>query len=272
MNHLEDIKELLIRHFRQELNSDDAACLMKWLSQSEKNRLFFDELNDIGELMANVRIYEEIKQIDLNEAWKKMKELKWNCASKPEENQTGGWIKIWVAASVVLCVFVGIHVYRQINRQCEFPVVINRRVLFNTVTVPAGSDVVYLQLSDGSKVWLNAESSICYPVLFTNDERIVEITGEAYFEVPNSDKVRFTVNRGNMSFIVQGTKFNVNACENEDKIKVTLLEGSVKIKLEKEERTIKPGQQAILSNSDIDVVNDVDMCEVVAWKEGKYLY
>lgn len=148
----------------------------------------------------------------------------------------------------------------------------NSRLLFNKVTVPRGSDVVYLQLADGSKVWLNAESSIRYPVAFMEEERKVEITGEAYFEITRSQAKRFIVSKGSMNIVVLGTRFNVNAYDNEDNIKVTLLEGSVKVQLAKAERVIKPGQQAVMSAASINVVNDVDVEQVMAWKEGKFVF
>lgn len=148
----------------------------------------------------------------------------------------------------------------------------NQKLIYNKVTVPKGSDVVYLQLSDQTKVWLNAESSIRYPVAFSDDERKVEITGEAYFEVTKSQKSKFIVSKGNMNVVVLGTRFNVNTYDNESNIKVTLLEGSVKVQLEKAEKTIKPGQQAVLNKTNIDVLNDVDLGAVMAWKEGRFVF
>lgn len=145
-------------------------------------------------------------------------------------------------------------------------------LLYNKITVPKGSDVIYLQLSDQSKVWLNAGSSIRYPVVFKDDERELEITGEAYFEVAKLQGKRFVVSKGNMSVTVLGTRFNVNTYENEDDIKVTLLEGSVKVQHEQLVKIIKPGQQAVVDGSIINVVNDVDLQQVMAWKDGKFVF
>lgn len=147
-----------------------------------------------------------------------------------------------------------------------------QQLIYNKVTVPKGGDVVYLQLSEGTKVWLNAESSIRYPVAFSDNERKVEITGEAYFEVTQSQGKKFVVSKGSMNVVVLGTKFNVNTYDNEEHIKVTLLEGSVKVRSEKSERTIKPGQQAVLNNTTIDVLTGVDVEAIMAWKEGKFVF
>ncbi|OQP54335.1 hypothetical protein A4H97_22900 [Niastella yeongjuensis] len=148
----------------------------------------------------------------------------------------------------------------------------DRSMTYNRISVPKGSDVVYLQLSDGSNVWLNAESSIKYPVAFNNEERKVEITGEAYFEVAKSHGKRFVVSKGNMSVTVLGTKFNVNTYENENDIKVTLMEGSVKVQQEQVAQIIKPGQQAVVKGPSINIESDVDMHQVLAWKDGKFLF
>lgn len=148
----------------------------------------------------------------------------------------------------------------------------DQKLIYNTITVPRGSDVVYLQMSDGSKVWLNAASSIRYPVAFSADERKVEITGEAYFEVTKSETRNFIVSKGDMRVTVLGTRFNVNTYENEENIKVTLLEGSVKVQQEEVERIIKPGQQAVVNAAKINVVNDVDLQQVMAWKDGRFIF
>lgn len=155
------------------------------------------------------------------------------------------------------------------------------KLQYNTVYVPKGSDVVYLTLEDGSKVWLNAESSIRYPIVFNSDERKVEITGEAYFEIAksvaeNGQKKSFVVSSGNMNVVVHGTKFNVNAYDNESTVRITLLEGSVQVQQNLKggtvERTIKPGQQAILNESKIAIDNKADIEQVMAWKNGKFVF
>ncbi|MEP7372299.1 MAG: FecR domain-containing protein [Chitinophagaceae bacterium] len=153
------------------------------------------------------------------------------------------------------------------------------KIIYNTVFVPKGSDVVYLALSDGSKVWLNANSSIRYPVAF-QDERRVEITGEAYFEIAQryyeSKKVPFIVSKGKVDVAVLGTHFNVNAYEDEGNVKVTLLEGSVKVESkingQKSNVIIKPGEQAVLDDANLKVINNVNISQVMAWKNGKFVF
>ncbi|WP_343305425.1 FecR domain-containing protein [Chitinophaga niabensis] len=141
-------------------------------------------------------------------------------------------------------------------------------VMFNTMRTPRGGEY-RLQLPDGSKVWLNAASSITYPNIFTGDTRSVEITGEAYFEVAKDAARPFKVQAGNMKVEVLGTHFNINAYPGEPVIKTTLLEGAVRI----QDAVLKPGQQASLAtNGQFRLEDDVETDEVMAWKNGFFQF
>jgi transmembrane sensor len=143
-------------------------------------------------------------------------------------------------------------------------------VIYNTLTNPRGSKVIDITLADGTQVWLNAESSLKYPVAFAGKERKVEITGEAYFEVAHDQSKPFTVSKGNTSVQVLGTHFNINAYEDENDIKVTLLEGSVKILTKSgPEQILKPNEQAIITNQ-VDILARPNLEEVMAWKNGLF--
>jgi transmembrane sensor len=155
----------------------------------------------------------------------------------------------------------------------SFPVK-NVALIYNTLTNPKGSRVIEMALSDGTHVWLNAGSSLTYPVAFTGHERNVEITGEAYFEVTHNAAMPFTVKKLHDDTRVQvlGTHFNVNAYDDESSIKVTLLEGSVKVTKGNNKSLLKPGQQAKIHLSRINISNEVDVEEVMAWKNGKFQF
>lgn len=155
----------------------------------------------------------------------------------------------------------------------------NSPLTYNTLTNPRGSKVIDMTLSDGTHVWLNAGSSVTYPVAFVGNERKVSITGEAYFEVSHDASKAFIVSKGDMNVTVLGTHFNVNAYDDEHAIKVTLLEGSVKIshRTSHDSRIIKPGEQAIIDNSHpmaigMTIDNNVDLDEVMAWKNGFFSF
>lgn len=149
-----------------------------------------------------------------------------------------------------------------------------KELQYNTLTNPKGSRVIDIMMADGSRVWLNAASSITYPVVFLGKERKVEISGEVYFEVAKNAAMPFKVNKTNSDIEVQvlGTHFNVNAYDDEPSIKVTLLEGSVNVTAGKAHNMLKPGQQALLHNSEIRVENNVDLVETMAWKNGNFYF
>lgn len=145
------------------------------------------------------------------------------------------------------------------------------KIVYNTLTNPRGSKVIDMTLSDGSHVWLNAGSSVTYPIAFTGNERNVTITGEAYFEVWHNAAMPFKVSKGETIITVLGTHFNVNAYDDETDIKITLLEGSVKVNNRNSEGLLKPGQQAQVS-SRIKVIDDADIEQVTAWKNGRFYF
>lgn len=142
---------------------------------------------------------------------------------------------------------------------------------YNTLTNPKGSQVVHMTLADGSRVWINAGSSITYPIAFINNERAVSVTGEAYFEVAPDKTKPFKVSKGNLQVEVLGTHFNVNAYDDEKNIKVTLLEGAVRLKINEDNQVLRPGEQAQVSGN-INILKDVDVQAVMAWKDGWFKF
>jgi transmembrane sensor len=146
-------------------------------------------------------------------------------------------------------------------------------ILYNTLTTPRGGQY-QLVLPDGSKVWLNAASGITYPTAFTGKERKVTITGEAYFEVVHNARMPFKVKAGNQTIEDIGTHFDINAYEDEPAMKVSLLEGSVKVVSQAgTTRSLTPGQQAIINSTGVTRIDDkADMEEVMAWKNGQFKF
>lgn len=150
---------------------------------------------------------------------------------------------------------------------------VNGEVAYNTITTPKGRQFRLL-LEDGTKVWLNAASSLRYPTVFNGKERKVEVTGEAYFEVAKNAKMPFHVKINNETeIVVLGTHFNVNSYQNEASINTTLLEGSVRVSNGKESALLNSGQQAqssALLNNKIKVISNVNVEKIMAWKNGVF--
>jgi len=148
----------------------------------------------------------------------------------------------------------------------------SKEIIYNTISTPKGGQY-QLELPDGSKVWLNATSSIHFPTSFTGTERRIEITGEAYFEIAKNPNMPFIVNVNNSEVQVLGTHFNINAYNDEDNVKTTLLEGSVRFVNDHNINILKPGQQAQLTkDGTTKVEGNVDVDEVVAWKNGMFAF
>jgi transmembrane sensor len=146
------------------------------------------------------------------------------------------------------------------------------KVMYNTVVTPLGGQY-QLTLADGSRVWLNAASSIRFPTTFTGKEREVEITGEAYFEVMQQADQPFHVKVNEMQVNVLGTSFNIMAYHDEQVIKTTLVEGAVQLKHGNNASILKPGLQASLSASgDRFEISPADMEQTLAWKEGRFRF
>jgi transmembrane sensor len=139
--------------------------------------------------------------------------------------------------------------------------------LYNNMTTPRGGQYTVM-LSDGTKVILNAASSLKYPTVFKGTERTVELTGEGYFEVAHNKSKPFKVMSKGQVVEVLGTHFNINSYTNEPNVKTTLIEGRVNVN----GIVIKPNQQAILTASNQVVVKQVDAADAVAWKEGLFKF
>ncbi|WP_426328739.1 FecR family protein [Pedobacter sp. R-06] len=143
-------------------------------------------------------------------------------------------------------------------------------VNYNVVSTPLGGQY-HLTLSDGTNAWLNAGSSIKYPTSFSGLERRVEITGEVYFEVAHNAAKPFRVVSAGQLVEVLGTHFNINAYADENNIRTTLIEGSVRISGANQTKTIKPGEEAELSSKGISI-GRADTEEAIAWKNGYFRF
>lgn len=144
--------------------------------------------------------------------------------------------------------------------------------LFNTLSTPTGGQY-NIVLADGTKVYLNAVSSIKYPTQFNGDQRIVELDGEAYFEVAKNKNKPFIVKSGDQDIEVLGTHFNVHAYDNESVVKTTLLEGSVAVSYKNQKAILKPGQQSNVSDKFNKItIKQVDTEAAIAWKNGRFKF
>ena len=148
------------------------------------------------------------------------------------------------------------------------------KIVYNTLKVPIGGDYS-LTLADGTKVILNSDSELRFPVDFTEKNRKVFLKGEAYFDVAHDKKKPFIVSVNKVEIEVLGTEFNVNAYDDESEMYATLVEGAIKFTADglKKSRVLKPNQQVEFNKqTNISTIQNVDVSEFVSWKDGAFTF
>ncbi|WP_214227819.1 FecR family protein [Pedobacter sp. B4-66] len=144
--------------------------------------------------------------------------------------------------------------------------------MFSTISTPRGGQYQVI-LPDGTHVWLNAASSLKFPTAFKGEKRLVELTGEGYFEVAKNKEMPFVVHTENQEVEVLGTHFNINSYTDEVSTKTTLLEGSVKVTAKGNQKVLTPGDQAQINKNTKEIkVMPVSLEEAVAWKNGYFVF
>ncbi len=201
----------------------------------------------------------------------------------------GSKISLTDATNGVIAKQAGINITKTSKGELIYTVVAQsvpnvKKDVYNTIETPRGGQY-QINLPDGTKVWLNAESALKYPAVFNGDERKVELKGEAYFEVAKLTdkkgaripfKVKNDIGAGRSQEVeVLGTHFNINAYNNEPSNKTTLLEGSIRIKNLQSNisQLLKPGQQSVITAASPSVrIEMVDAEESVTWKDGYFSF
>jgi len=254
------IKEIISRFLEGAASEEDIVLLKKWLEEDAANRVYFDEVNNAYQASITLKRYSRRK---IDDDWNKVSE-KINLESgqgrvrryyfmQPAFIKMAASICLVIGSSILLLTYF-FHGFGANNR---------------TIVVNAQQGNRRVVLPDGSLVWLNANSIIEYPHTFGNSSREVNLTGEAFFEVRKGSKP-FIVKTEIIQIHVKGTKFNVQAYQDDLSVKTTLEEGKVElhIKGEKSFLVMHPGDQIIV-NSSLDKVTrtKVDPSNYSAWKE-----
>ena len=144
--------------------------------------------------------------------------------------------------------------------------------ILNTVQTLTGMEYT-LTLSDGTRVFLNAETKLKFPTIFKGTQRVVELEGEAYFDVKKDENHSFIVKTGSMNVRVLGTSFNVRSYVNEHDVTTTLVEGKVAVSDGEVQKTLVPGEQAVyIKETGKMEVKEVDVSLYTAWHSGKFIF
>ena len=239
-------KDILYKFFEGNASFEEEAAVKQWMEESAENRLAFlkeRKLFDAMLLLGNEEIIKNGK-----------KRFSINLSSLRTE-----LIKI---AAVVAITLGGSYFYYQSSLEKEL-------MAMQTITVPAGQRI-NITLVDGTNVWLNARTSLSYPVKFGKNNRQVVLDGEAYFDVTKDKSKPFIVQTNNYNVEVLGTQFDVNAYSETGEFETTLMSGSVKVASASDSTqkiTLKPNNKVFLQDGKLHVTA-VDDYNPYRWKEG----
>ncbi len=247
-------KRALIEYFSGSVHGNTMSILNNWLETDDQNKLLFDQLSDIWQAGSYAGVN---NKIDVEHAWSELqKQL------HVENNQLRIWSTVWlrIAAVFVFAFFLGgsaIYLFNKVSGNKLASSVIE-------YVAPLGSRS-FIQLADGSKVWLNSGSTIKYKNTFGAKNREISLNGEAFFEVAKNKHLPFVVKTSEINVVALGTKFNVKAYQEEKTIETTLIEGSVRLESDCVKLTgnvvLSPNQKATYTKKHISTESEAKQPE-----------
>lgn len=257
-----DIDELITRQLTGAISFEENSALNNWLGESIENQKYFSEQKNLWRLFE---AHQKMQKIDEQKAYQKI--------SNQINNRKS--VRFWtyiqrIAAILLLPVIAISALYFQSEKTDRKQI----SAVTNTVETPLGMRSS-LTLPDGTKVWLNAGSKISYPVLFAKDYRVVNLSGEAYFEVKKDKSWPFVVSTKAVNVLVTGTIFNCNAYPENNQVQTVLVEGEVTLvnQSSTELETLDPGELAVFDNDNQRITKTkTDLQKYVAWKNGKLMF
>lgn len=253
MNNLQDIENLAKQYFEGSIRREDEHALLAFVEKSDANRELFCQWYD---LWAKIHIADA----DTQKAWQALEKHIDN-TKEMAVMYSGGMAKKWRIAVAAVSVVVIVALSSVLTMKF---VAMSTAESFYTCEAPMGSRS-QVTLPDGSRIWLNAGSTLRYSTLFNNKHREVELQGEAYFEVAKHAETEFTVKTKGYDVVVKGTKFDVSAYSNDRLITTELFEGCVAIHAETGELMMKPGETVTLDEQSGKLTKTVSKRNTSAW-------
>jgi ferric-dicitrate binding protein FerR (iron transport regulator) len=278
---LHEAKQFVAQFIKGDYTPEEYAAFLRWLKGAN-----IDELNEIADEHESNHDQWVAMAATPPADWVSRLEQKLDGVGE----EGGGlvrrfsperWVRrrTWIAAaSVIVLLSAGVYVFVREERKVPQVGAEAVKVSLNTYSNPRGGDQKELILADGSKVWLNAASTLKFPSQFDGPERVVELSGEAFFEVTNNSNKPFRVKIKDAEVDVLGTHFDVMAYEDETISRTTLIEGSVRVESGAQPVVLKPGEQAEIPYPSpgvvptVKVVPVVNMDAVLAWKNGFFQF
>ncbi len=278
-------KRAIVNYLSGKLSAGDTEIINHWLEKSDKNKLLFDQFSDIWLASSSNQLS---NQIDEEKAWNEIQNKLQGQPFKTKKITLKEIVRI--AAVFVIAFFLGSLGYYFLDR--EKPVETETR--FVEYFSPLGSRS-FVQLADGSKVWLNAGSTLKYNNTFGQNNRELHLSGEAFFDVEKNKKIPFVVKTSEIDVIAIGTQFNVKAYPEEKTIETTLIEGSVKLESSTvklaDNLYLKPNEKAVFTRKKqqskviveeniekeavlkpkLEIIESVEPEPVISWKDQRWV-
>lgn len=248
-------EKLIFRSFSDSINKEEEKELQNWLREDPGHRSFYEKMSTAWLVSG---IYDPKKKDHQNEDWQAIRrKLHLSEPFTNKKDPTRSVLPSFLKYAAVFIVAFGMAwaVYHFIPAPAQ-----KNKITYNQIITRKGQKAKVI-LSDGSEIWLNAQSRLRYPSAFSDNERKVSLSGEAFFNIKKtSDRKPFLIETGKLKIRVTGTRFNVKAYPDEDVIETTLVEGSITLlrKVGNEYQTIhlKPDQKATLIKNGADISID----------------
>ena len=283
------LSRLIFRYLRDQLNEEESRELERWRAASEAHELLFRRLLSSAHWQRSIGRFVK-NESDTQSEWEIIRQ---RTVGRDRGKRTIRWYRYAAAIFLPLLIasgyFIKLSHTPQEKTLVSVPFIpgkshavleladgtsidLGETAEYHTLKVPRGGEYT-LVLADGSKVFLNAESSLKYPVLFSGDLRKVKLEGEAYFEVKRNPEKPFVVDIGGMQVNVLGTTFGIRAYADEREIRTTLVSGRVNVSAGKQVYELKPSEQAVFDKQTEAVkVAAVDTELFVGWKDGRLVF
>lgn len=253
-------EELIIRHFSGSISPQEQEALTNWLKESPEHQKAFDDYERVWKLSSPKATPPDFQT---GQEWLRLEHTLDSMDQQEKPLYGSSWGKLKIAASIILLLGSAALLFL-LNRADEL------------VIAETGGEEIHLTLADGSEVWLNRDSRLSYPENFEGDERLVKLSGEAFFKVAHNPAKPFIVLADKAKVKVLGTSFNVKAPEQAPVAQVFVLSGKVSLsatEAEEEQVILQPGQKGILMKAHNSVrMLQEENSNVLAWKENKLVF
>lgn len=255
-----EIENIISKYLQGNTTEQENEQLLQWIEESEENKKVFFAEKDIWDTYGfhtNQKQYFPLAELELL-----------NERIRSEQINPGRRLVPFIRIAAVLLLAFGLgwaSRYLPVKNEVPEPVVSQQNIF-----VPKGQ-VNQIFLSDGTRIWLNSESRLTVPSMFTGAVREVKLDGEAFFEVAKDPGHPFRINLNGQQIEVVGTSFNVRAYSGSNKIETTLQTGCIHLKTEGQVTVLSPGEQCVFAKSDRKLtVGKVDPVSFSSWKDGRF--